>query len=152
MYEVWRKLKTAKQWEVAIKYVLKHNDKALLKALYIVYKNQTSEELQERESKNRNGIGFNKLDAPMLTSMAHSVFGQNEVSEKDLQILRTKMPKYWRQIRSVAIDNLTKYDECNERNSRTEEQISMFGEYGSKNECDAGKSCSYGICSECNNS
>ena len=58
----WEYFTSQKQWEAYLKDLLKTNDKALLRAIVLVYDNQTPEEKDKDESIEDNCIGFSKND------------------------------------------------------------------------------------------
>ena len=54
--------------EEEIKVLIQENDKVLYGALRKLYAEQTAEEQADGNTKVRNGIGFNGVDAPILSS------------------------------------------------------------------------------------
>lgn len=77
-----------------IKELLKHNDKALIKAILVIYSYQTETEKAWGETKFDNGMGFNGLDANILSSFAEQYNKRHFLTDKQLFIARKKMPKY----------------------------------------------------------
>ena len=68
--------------------------------LLIVYDNQTGQEKGALNTKKRNGIGFNKADAPILSELAEKFLGNGFLSPKELKIVSERITKYhnqWRQ-------------------------------------------------------
>lgn len=74
------------------------NKDAALRALRRVYLNQTASEAREGSANTTNGIGFNRSDAPQLTSIAKDLERYGELSPHDLNILHELMPKYAKQV------------------------------------------------------
>ena len=65
--------------------------------LLIVYRNQTSEEVEKQTANRKNKIGFNKADAPILTALAEKYLDQGELSPAELATVRRLIAKYWKQ-------------------------------------------------------
>ncbi len=91
--ELLRKLRgeTAVQTQPSNNKVTNHPD---LDHLIIVYKNQTGNEKSEGATHKRNGIGFNKHDAPILTAIAENYLECGFVFRDDLAIVSRLIPKY----------------------------------------------------------
>lgn len=82
------------------------NDQWLIRGLLAVYNNQTIDEKNSHSTKYHNKIGFNGLDAEILTSFAQQVLRwksqrtagtarfNRPLSDKQMNIVRTKMLKY----------------------------------------------------------
>ncbi|MDE6317568.1 MAG: AAA family ATPase [Muribaculaceae bacterium] len=73
------------------KKVSRHPD---LDHLVIVYKNQTMNEKSKGLSQKRNGIGFNKHDAPILTAIAENYLEYGFVFQDDFATVSRLIPKY----------------------------------------------------------
>lgn len=65
-----------------------------LEHLITVYKNQTNTEKNMGTAVNRNGIGFNKLDAPVLTTISEKYLLHGFVNSEDLTIVSRLIKKY----------------------------------------------------------
>lgn len=85
-----------------IKSVLATSPKAAIKALGIVFDNQTPLEQRVETTNRYNSIGFTGVDAKILTSFAKQYARLGRLSEKQMTILFKKMPKYWKQILDVT--------------------------------------------------
>ena len=60
-----------KNWTVEeIKSLIIHNDKMVARSVKVLYERQTMSERITHETTENNGIGFNGVDAPFLTSCA----------------------------------------------------------------------------------
>lgn len=81
-----------------IKELIRTNDKAVVRALLVIYNYQTDSEKAWGETKFDNGIGFNGVDANILTSFAQQVNARGFLSPKQMFIARKKMLKYAGQI------------------------------------------------------
>lgn len=144
----YERLKNKKEWKRYLHNLLKTNDTALLRAVVIVYEGQTQEEVYSYKSLENNGVGFNKFDAEFLTGIAHKIKLGKKITDEEMYILRTKMPKYWRQLMKISKENIRKENEMRERKRAKQEVENKRKDEMSK--ClEEGVPCSYGICSEC---
>jgi hypothetical protein len=66
--------------------------------LMIVYNNQTNDEQAANETHYRNRMGFNYADARILSRIAKSVIDNKSLDDSQLIEIKTRMPKYARQI------------------------------------------------------
>ena len=75
-----------------------------LATLKMLYRNQTAMERAFRGQmlEEKNGRGFTAFDSPLLTSLAEQFITNKRLSDRQLQILFQKMPKYARQFLEVA--------------------------------------------------
>ena len=116
-----------KQWESYLKDLVRTNDQALLRAIVLIYDNQTDEEKLKGESIEGNCIGFSKIDAAEMGAIA---------SKKQAE---AKKQQYDEQAEEAAI---------NEYENEKKEQFKDFCEVLRR--CsEEGISCDYGICDEC---
>jgi hypothetical protein len=69
-----------------------------IKALLALYDAQTADERAGHQTKHSNGVGFNKFDAEFMSSLAVQARKKGFLSAKQMQVLRRKLPYYWRQI------------------------------------------------------
>ncbi len=77
---------------------LASNDRWALRALMRIYQNQTADEQCREATIERNGIGFTGPDAEILTSFARQYQRRGSLSERQMIILRRRIPAYARQI------------------------------------------------------
>ena len=88
-----------KEWDKeSIKKLIQANDKAVYRALVLLYSFQTDEEKNTDKVKTVNGKGFNKLDAEILSSMARQVKSGRHLTDKQMYVARPKLMKYAGQI------------------------------------------------------
>jgi len=81
------------------------------KALVKIYERQTIDEQNSQSTKENNGIGFNGLDANILSSFAEQVNKGRNLSVKQMTIVYKKMPRYWKQVASlIPADKLTEIE------------------------------------------
>jgi hypothetical protein len=84
-----------------IKNQLATNPTWAVKALVKIYERQTIDEQNSQTTKENNGIGFNGLDANILSSFAEQVNKGRNLSVKQMTIVYKKMPRYWKQVASL---------------------------------------------------
>lgn len=85
-----------------IKAHLTTSDQWLTRALVAIFKRQTAYEQQAERTQDLNGVGFNGVDAEILSSFAKQVLQGRTLSEKQIALARKKMPKYSRQLARIA--------------------------------------------------
>jgi len=91
--------KNGKIWDKdSIKELILTNDKAMIKALLLIYKNQTETEKIDESTKELNGIGFNKFDAEPLTSLVKWYNRKHYLTPRQLNLGRKRMKKYSGQV------------------------------------------------------
>jgi len=88
--------------KMAIKAKLEEDDAWLCRGLIAIYKKQTTEEQTNERTKVHNKVGFNRIDAPFLTSLAKSFINFNSLTPKQLKWCRKKMLKYSSQLARIA--------------------------------------------------
>jgi hypothetical protein len=94
-----------------IKNQLATNPTWTVKALVKIYERQTIDEQNSQSTKENNGIGFNGLDANILSSFAEQVNKGRNLSVKQMTIVYKKMPRYWKQVASlIPADKLTEIE------------------------------------------
>jgi superfamily II DNA or RNA helicase len=74
------------------------NKQFVLNALVAIYNCQTEDEREHRQTIYENGVGFNALDAPILSSISKQLLRTNTVSEKQYKLVIDLLPKYTKQI------------------------------------------------------
>lgn len=154
----WEYFTSQKQWESYLKDLVRTNDQALLRAIVLIYDNQTDEEKLKGESIEDNCIGFSKIDAAEMGAIARKIKAKKQLSKGELAKSRNKMQKYWKQLMIIskkqAEAKKQQYDEqaeeaaINEYENEKKEQFKDFCEVLRR--CSKeGMSCDYGICDEC---
>lgn len=76
-----------------------------LRGLVAIYKMQTLDEQAIMTTKHTNGVGFNFNDAEILSIFARRVQDNLPLSQKQLDIIKRRMPKYAGQLESLAKAN-----------------------------------------------
>lgn len=88
--------------------LLKTNDKAIGRALVVLFNNQTADEQAVENVRHRNGEGFRPCHAKMGTSMAKFFLRNGYLSPKQLAYWRVEQKQgmrisiYWRQLLAAA--------------------------------------------------
>ena len=91
-----------KRWdEHSIKALLKSNKNARYSALLKIYNNQTEDEKLSSNTESLNDIGFTAFDSVILTSFAEQLIKIGSLTEKQDEILKSKITKYWRQLLEI---------------------------------------------------
>ncbi len=90
---------TIKNKEIFIKSKLSTDKNWAIKALIRIFKeNQTADEQTREVTSEDNGCGFTGTDAEFLSSLAKQFINKGFLSDKQLDHVFKKIPKYWRQI------------------------------------------------------
>lgn len=160
----WQYFTTQKQWEAYLKDLLKTNDKALLRAIVLIYDNQTDEEKYKGESVEDNNVGFTKWDAKEMGDIARKLKRGEPLTTGELAKSRNKMQKYWKQLMHISkrqqeqkakteaealeqkLAEEARLAEIEDRVGR--EQFEQHNEM-LRRCAEEGIACSYGICDEC---
>lgn len=86
-------------WDKArLQALLLSNDKAVARAVHLVYKNQTASERAIGATVEDNGVGFTGVDGGILSSYAKFYEKAGFLTVKQIAVARKKIVKYWRQI------------------------------------------------------
>ena len=100
---VERHSKQKRVWsEEEIKDLIQTNDKVLYGALKKLYACQTADEQISGETKEQNGVGFNGVDAPILTSFCEFLNKTGFLTPKQKNLARKKLVKYNKQLTKLA--------------------------------------------------
>lgn len=70
----------------------------VMTALLTIHSGQTLEEQKGHFTVEQNGVGFNSVDAPIMSSFAEQVLSGRYLSERQLGICKTVLPKYAKQL------------------------------------------------------
>ena len=77
-----------------IKEKLSTSDKWLIRGMLAVYERQTADEQASGETSHDNGVGFNGVDAPLLSSFSEFYQTRGFLSPKQVMYASKKMMKY----------------------------------------------------------
>lgn len=72
------------------------------RAILALYRRQTQSEQAARITNELNHIGFNGIDAEILSSFAEQLLRGRTLSHKQLAIAYRKLPKYAKQLLAIA--------------------------------------------------
>lgn len=104
----WESIKTWKQWKYYIQHLLQSNDAAVESAITKLYMCQEEDEKTTGQSKHINGVGFNKVDAYMMTELARKLLGGKHLSCSEMEFARASLKKYWKQLALMSKQNIKK--------------------------------------------
>ena len=145
---IWEGFTNQKQWEDYLKNLVKTNDRALFKAIILIYDMQTNEEKSTGSSVEENKAGFSKVDAYEMGVIAKKIKRDDHLTKGEIAKSRNKMPKYWKQLMIISKRNMQerKEEEAMQEAAQEEyyEQL-RFEDVIEEKTCP----CSYGICDEC---
>lgn len=83
-----------------------HTTEDVLKILLYLYGYQTPEEKTIEQTVEDNGVGFNGIDADILSSYSKQVIAGRQLTEKQMNIARLRLGKYHRQLESGDWQNV----------------------------------------------
>ena len=84
-----------KEWnKEAIKELLEKSDKAVERAITVIYGYQTEDEKRIEGTSHDNGMGFNKIHAEFLSSLAQQIEKGRTLSPKQIAIGRKMIVHY----------------------------------------------------------
>ena len=88
-----------KAWSLeSIKELLKRNDRAVERAILLLYSFQTTYEQKCGHTGEKNGVGFNMFDAKILSSFAEQLNSGRILSSNQITLGRKLIMKYSEQI------------------------------------------------------
>lgn len=94
---------TKKDIVLFVKNQLATNKVWATKALVRIYQeNQTADEQAAKATSHDNGIGFSGCDAEFLSSLAEQYLRRGNLSDKQMNFVHRKMPKYARQVIAMS--------------------------------------------------
>ena len=85
-----------------IKQLISSNDKMVYRCLQVLYSFQTTDEKFCKDTMERNGKGFNSVDAEFMSSCANFYQKNGYLTNKQKEIVRKKLIKYTRQLTDFA--------------------------------------------------
>jgi len=84
-------------------------DKAwAIRAIKVLSTYQTSDEFAESETRDKNHVGFNGVDAPILTSFAKWLQRMTSLTEKQFAVAFKLLPKYSGQLARISEEKANK--------------------------------------------
>ena len=85
-----------------IQHLLMTNDRAVERALIQIYHRQTQDEQKCSATTEHNSVGFTGFDGELLSSIAANCIKFNQLTPRQLEVVRPKMMKYWKQLLEIA--------------------------------------------------
>ena len=152
MKTIWEIITKDEEWRICLRNLLVTNNKALFRAIILIYDKQSEEEKAMEKSINEDGEGFSKYDAKYMSKVAKKLKSGKELSYSEIAMSRVIMPRYWRQLMKISKENIAR------RNLKAAETAEAELEYEKEREkeraeiekcSEQGEGCSYGICDEC---
>ena len=95
-------LKTKKERVSFIREKLAISPQWAVRGMVKIFEYQTESEKISELTKEQNGVGFNGVDAEILSSFVKQVSKGRTLSPKQLSIVYKKMPKYAGQLESIS--------------------------------------------------
>ena len=108
---IWERFTNQKQWEGYLKNLIKINDRALFKAIILIYDMQTNEEKNTGSSVEENNVGFSKVDAYEMGVIAKKIKRGDPLTKGEIAKSRNKMPKYWKQLMIISKRKMQEHKE-----------------------------------------
>ena len=90
-YEIRNKVQTNRKWAT--------------RAIVALYTFQTDSEKHMRQTLKNNNVGFNGIDAELLSSFAEQILAGRTLSDKQIAIAYRKLGKYSKQLHRIACAN-----------------------------------------------
>jgi len=94
--------KADKELALEFKQKLLTDNRWLYRAIVAIYERQTDHEKAELTTKEDNGIGFNGVDAFLMSKYAEDLAKFGRLTPNQLKWARKKMPKYALQLVKIA--------------------------------------------------
>jgi len=91
-----------------IKLKISTNPKWAKRALLALWQAQTPAEQNGHHTDELNGVGFNKIDAEILSSFADQVNQGRDLSPRQLEVAYKRLPKYANQLLRISLLNQEK--------------------------------------------
>lgn len=88
---------------------MEKSDAWLYHSITAIYKWQTEDEKAIQATSHSNGVGFNAIDAHILSSFAKQIASRNFLTPKQKAIARKKMTKYTGQLLNIARSKIKEY-------------------------------------------
>jgi hypothetical protein len=85
--------------------LLERSDRAVERAVMAIYSRQTDKERLRERTEQRNGCGFSKFDAHILSSFAVSITRYGHLTRNQLAVARPRIMRYHRQLVEIIEQN-----------------------------------------------
>jgi hypothetical protein len=93
----------------SIQALIDTNDRAVMRALLVLYSRQTEAEQATESTREHNGRGFSAFDAEILSSFAVQVKSRGTLTPRQLEVARKRVRSYWKQLLEVASQSSVQY-------------------------------------------
>lgn len=100
---------TKKELRAFLKTKLESDARWTLRALEFVYDHQTDAEKSVEATTEFNGVGFSGADGEFLSSLARQYKERGRLSEKQMQFVFKRVPKYTNQIFKLKENEIRDY-------------------------------------------
>ena len=84
-----------------IQNLLRTNDEALYRAIERIYDRQTLDEQDAQDTREWNSVGFTGVDGYIMSNFAEYYKKWGKLTDKQKNLARKKMVKYWKQLLEV---------------------------------------------------
>ena len=96
-------IQAQKKWKAEeIRFKLETDNVWLFRGLKAIYALQTDDEKASEVTKHENSVGFNGVDANILSSFAKQLLAEGWLSRRQIDMTRKKMLKYAKQLANIA--------------------------------------------------
>lgn len=99
---------TQKSAKESLQALLDANDRAVYRAILLIYDRQTEAEKSTMSTVVDNGVGFSGCDAELLSSFATQLQDRGWLTSNQMAFARRKIRKYWKQLWQLAEEKATR--------------------------------------------
>jgi hypothetical protein len=85
-----------------IKHLLDTSPKMVYRSVVKIFEKQTEDEQRAETTSHHNGVGFNGIDAEIMSSFAKQIMRGKKLSDKQYAIAHKKIKKYAGQLTKIA--------------------------------------------------
>jgi hypothetical protein len=85
-----------------VKHLLQTSSKMVHRSIVKIFEKQTEDEKRAETTSHHNGVGFNGVDAELLSSYAKQILAGRTLTEKQMHYARKKIVKYAGQLTKIA--------------------------------------------------
>lgn len=102
----WLALPNQRAWKEELQKLLCRSDAAVESALVRLYDFQSPLERAVASSVSENGVGFNRVDAKVLSKYAYMVKFGHHLTKNEVYFVRARILKYWKQLMVLSKQKL----------------------------------------------
>ena len=110
LYKVFGKIygvKTKKEGIDFIRSMIKTSDLWVVRGIAAIYSRQTSIEQRNRETSERNGVGFSKYHANQMSGYAQTLLSGGKLTPTQMYMARQIVMKYSEQLYDISIEKIS---------------------------------------------